>query len=134
MRDQRVGIVVVAGADGARNGRRNAAADAAVGHHGHQHQDRKDQRNAGERRSAEIADVERLGHPDGHLRHQHQDRGPGQAEHRGQDGPMQDRLPGAHLGINRRLGSGGNRHGRCPLVGKCVGPNPLEAQDRLCLF
>ena len=56
VRDQRRGIFATAGADGAGKSRGKRAAHGGVGHLLHQHQQREDQRQPGQRRRAQAAD------------------------------------------------------------------------------
>ena len=70
--DQRVGIRAAAGAQRAGDRRRDAAAHRAGRHHLHQHQHREDQRHAGQRVGAELADEVGLDQADGGLDHHHQ--------------------------------------------------------------
>ena len=64
-----VRILMPARADRARHRRRHATAEAAVGHHRHQHEDRKHHGNARQRIGAEEADIVGLGDADRRLRH-----------------------------------------------------------------
>jgi hypothetical protein len=71
MEQQRIGIVLAAGTDRACHGRGDAAAESAIRHHRHQHEDWKYQRYAGKRIGPEKADIIGLGDVDRGLRHQH---------------------------------------------------------------
>ncbi|MGY4439552.1 hypothetical protein ACVW04_002334 [Bradyrhizobium sp. LM2.3] len=86
-----LGIVASAGTDRARNRGGNAATEAAIRRHGHQHEDRKHQRGAGERIGAEEADIIGFRDVDRGLRHQDRDGRQGEFEQRRQDRRHQQR-------------------------------------------
>ncbi len=67
---ERLGLVQAAGAECAGDGRRDAPAHRTRRHHLHEHQERENQRDTGERVGAEHADEVRLDKPDRSL-HDH---------------------------------------------------------------
>ncbi len=91
MQHQRVGLLALAGAERARDRRRDAAAHRAGGEHLHQHHAGKHQRHAGERVGAELADPVGLDQPGRGLREHHQHVRPGHAQQRRHDRPLQQR-------------------------------------------
>ncbi len=105
VKKQRVGIVAAPGTNGAGDRGGNAAADAAVRHHLHQHEHGEDQRDAGECFCAEETHVKSLGDADERLRDQHRDGRHGKAQHGRQDRPFEHRLANG----KPALGGGGLR-------------------------
>jgi hypothetical protein len=103
MQGQRGRIRAATRADGAGDRRGDAAAESAIGHHLHQHQDREDQRDAGECLGAEKAhevgfdDADHRLHDDDHQGRQRQphgrcaDRAVQDAFHAGTARPLRDR-------------------------------------------
>ena len=85
MPHQRVGIGTPVGAEGSRDSRGDATADAAVRHHLHEHYDGEGQGDPGERIGPKEAHEIGLGDADQCLDDQHNDRRQGQAEHRRSD-------------------------------------------------
>jgi hypothetical protein len=91
---QGVGLAAVAGAQGARDGRGDAAAHGTGGHHLHQHEAREDQCDAGQGIVAETADIDGLDQAGGRLGQHDEHVGPGELQECGQDGRVQQ-LQGA---------------------------------------
>ena len=87
MPDQRIGIGAAIGPQSPRNGRGDAPADAAVRHHLHEHENREDQGDPGERVRSKKADEIGLSHPDKRLDNEHYERRQCKAEHRRCDWP-----------------------------------------------
>ena len=138
MKQQRIGVVASARADRARHRGGDAAAEPAVRHHGHQHEDREHQRCAGERVGAEKADI--IGFRDVHrgLRHQHGYRRQRELEQGGQDRSGQQRRAGligpGTCGV-RGLARGRHRCGR--LFDTAAGERRgrfFECHDTSCSF
>jgi hypothetical protein len=99
--------------------RGDAAADAAVRHHLHEHQHRKHERHTGEGFGPEEADEVGLRHPDERLHHQHDDRRQSEAQH--------DRCDRAGQNAGRRCPDG--RRGRV-LRASCL---PRRGPARSCV-
>ena len=110
MQQQRVGRFLPPGSDFTRDRGGHAAADAAVGHHRHQHDDREDERDARNRGRSEEADVEGFGDGDEGLHDENGHRRQRQPEHGRHDRPVFHRMPHASLGIVCMGGFLGRRH------------------------
>ena len=78
MHHQRIRILHPSSANGSRYCRRDAAADAAIGHHCHQHQHGKDERDTRQRIRAEEAHEIGLSDADKGLHDQHKHRRSGE--------------------------------------------------------
>jgi len=87
---QRVGIGPAAGAEGAGDGRRDPAAHGAARHHLHQHQDREDEGDAGQRVGAELADKVCLDESHRRLHQHHQHVRGGEAQQGARDRGLQE--------------------------------------------
>ena len=86
---QRVGVVAPAGAERARDRRRDAAAHRAGRQHLHHHEAGEHQRHAGQRVGAEARDPPGLDQAGRGLRQHHQDVRPGHAQQRRHDRAVQ---------------------------------------------
>jgi hypothetical protein len=98
VRDQGVGLITPAGAEGARDSGADAAAQGAGGGGDQQHPHGEDQRDARQDGRAESTEVEGVDGAGQGLDHDQDDGGHGQAHQRGQDG----RLEEAHRARARR--------------------------------
>jgi len=88
---ERLGVCVVPGADRARDRRRHAAADPAVGHHRHQHEEGKNERDACDGARSEEAHEIRLRDADERLQREHGENGPREVEQRARYRPFKER-------------------------------------------
>ena len=98
---QRVGVVAPAAAERAGDRRGDAAAHRAGRQHLHHHEAGKHQRHAGQRVGAEARHPPGLDQPGRGLRQHHQHVGPGQAQQRRHDRPLQQQA-GARAERGRR--------------------------------
>ncbi len=98
VRDEALGRVLAARAERARERRGHAAAHGAGGEHLHQHHQRKDERQAGERRGAQAPDVVGVGDRHRGLKERERRPGRGEARERRDDGVVEKalRAGGAH--------------------------------------
>src|SRR2546426_5505534 len=78
-------------APSARDRRRYAATDPAVGHHRHQHEKRKDERDAGDGAGSEETHEIGLRDTDERLQRKHGENGPGEFEKRARYRPFEER-------------------------------------------
>ena len=114
MHDQRVGLVAPAGAQGARDGGRDAAAHGAHRDHLHQHDPREHQRHAGECVGAELRHEPGFDQAGRRLRHHHQHVGPRHPQQRRHDRTLQQRPRARRHGRGRHLVAGADGNGKTP--------------------
>lgn len=94
VRDQGLRVFRAACTQRTRDGRRDAAAHAAVGHHRHQHEEREDEGHARDGAGAEEAHEPRLRHAHQRLHHEHDEHRPRHAQQRARDRAFEDLLAG----------------------------------------
>jgi hypothetical protein len=91
MQHERLGVCAAPGAERTRDRRRYAATDPAVGHHRHQHEERKDEGDAGDGAGPEEAHEIRLRDTDERLQRKHGENGAGEFEKRARYRPFEER-------------------------------------------